>query len=164
MTYIEGINAKAMDQFLGALESGKYNQGTLRLHTANDDSMCCLGVATSELGPQCGVVLLDPNPELLGDVSRFYEDAEGNRFYLLMPPSVTALLGIPSTYIESSSGGDIILVLAEGDPQTYDDGVAEGEYYKGEQYLTAVSRLNDNGVSFADIARRIRETFTVRED
>lgn len=164
MTYIDGINAWAMDQFLRALESGKYPKGEHRLHTRADDSMCCLGVATAELGPQCGVKIV-PETTKFSQLSYHYEDAEGKQYYLLMPPAVTALLGIPDDYIDSTNSGDVILVLAEGgDDEEYQNSHdGEGEYYKGGNYLTAVSTLNDQGVSHPEIARRMRETFSVKE-
>jgi hypothetical protein len=159
MAYIDGINAGPMTQFLNALESGKYKQGHHRLHTAADDTMCCLGVATAELGPQCGVTLLDKLEDEyhLSPLSRLYEDSEGVRYYLLMPPAVTELLGIPANYIEHSGSGDVILVLLEAD-----DDIDE-PYERDEEYLVAVSTLNDQGVPFETIARRIRETLSVKE-
>jgi hypothetical protein len=161
MTYIEEINAAAMDQFLEALDSGKYPQGYSRLHTRMDDSMCCLGVATTELGPQCGVKLI-PDTTKFSQLAYHYEDTNGVTYYLLMPPAVTKFLGIPADYIDSTGSGDVILVLAEGDDlEEAPDG--EGGYYKGGNYLTSVSALNDQGVSHPEIARRIRETFSVKE-
>jgi len=160
MTYIKDINAELMDQFLEALESGKYKQGTHRLHTRSDDTMCCLGVATAEIGPQCGVTKLESSEK--NRMSVLYQDLEGQEFYLLMPPAITAALGIPEDYIESTGSGDVILVLAEGDPETYEnDPNVEGEYNKNGKYLTAVSALNDQGAPFTEIARRIRTTFVV---
>jgi len=160
MAYIEGINAGPMTQFLAALESGKYKQGHHRLHTAADDTMCCLGVATAELGPQCGVTLLDELVDShagIAPLSRLYEDTNGVRYYLLMPPAVTELLGIPANYIESTGSGDVILVILEAD-----DDVDE-PYERDEEFLVAVSTLNDQGVPFETIARRIRETLSVKE-
>lgn len=161
MTYIDGINAGPMTQFLSALESDKYTQGTHRLHTAADDTMCCLGVATAELGSQCGVKLLEQleDGEGLSPLSRLYEDEYGVRYYLLMPPAVTQLLGIPEKFIEHSGSGDVILVAMEDE----DEWEIDDSYDREGEYFVAVSALNDAGVPFETIARRIRETLSVKE-
>jgi hypothetical protein len=158
MTYIDGINAEALDQFLGALESGKYKQGTHRLHTREDNSMCCLGVATAELGPQCGVQLTDSRE--YSELARHYEDADGKFFYLLMPPSVTELMGIPEQFIDSTTSGDVILVDVLPEDEEWD----LDPYVRDDRELVAVSTLNDQGIPFSTIARRIRETLSVQDE
>lgn len=158
MTYVDGVNAEALDKFLEALESGVYKQGQHRLHTASDDSMCCLGVATSVLGPECGVTIKTRES---GDISRYYwvEDVFKS-YYLLMPPVVTEYLGIPVEFLEpGNSAGDTILVPREEE----DDELNFDFYTRGEVDMVAVSSLNDQGYSFTEIARRIRKALT-KED
>lgn len=158
MTYLDGVNAEALDKFLDALESGNYRQGIGRLHTAADGSMCCLGVATNVLGPACGVVLQDV---IKNDISRHYRWEESfAQYHLLMPPPVTALLGIPPNFIERTDNGDILLVpCEEGDDEDNID-----FYPRGDYNMVGVSSLNDNGYSFTEIARRIRQALTKKEN
>lgn len=162
MTYVDGINAEAMDKFLDALESGEYTQGTHRLHTVSNDAMCCLGVGSAVLGPDCGVSLIERQPGDAG-LGREYLDEETNKaYYLLMPPAVSKHLGIPEAFLGSSLSGDYIYVWAtqeEIDADEFDDmDVVSG------RAVVSVSSLNDQGVTFKDIARRIRETFTKEEN
>jgi len=160
LPYVEGVNTEALDKFLSALESGQYKQGTHRLHERSTNAMCCLGVATAVLGPECGVRLVDREENRS---SRTYIDACGTRFTLLMPPSVTEFLGIPRTFVNGNAAGDTILVdkmdtdTWEGDEEEYDP------YLRDGRELISVVQLNDKGVPFATIAKRIRETLTVKE-
>lgn len=163
MTYLDGINTEALDKFLEALESGKYQQGEGRLHTAPNDSMCCLGVATAELGPECGVKLMNMDANtMLTEISRHYVVlATGRQYYLLMPPQVTQYLGIPAEFLElGNEAGDTILVPREDGDDDHDFDF----YTRGELDLVAVSSLNDQGYSFTEIARRIREALTKKEN
>lgn len=162
MTYLDGVNAEALDKFLEALESGKYSQGENRLHTAASGAMCCLGVATAELGPECGVKLMNMDANtMLTEISRHYVvSATGRQYYLLMPPEVTAYLGIPADFQEpGNQAGDTILVPREEEDDEYDFDF----YPRGEVDMVAVSSLNDQGYSFTEIARRIREALTKEE-
>jgi hypothetical protein len=45
------------DELIPALESGEYKKGKSRLHTLNDDSWCCLGVACDLLDKNGHVAL-----------------------------------------------------------------------------------------------------------
>lgn len=163
MTYLDGVNAEALDKFLGALESGGYRQGEGRLHTVSDGSMCCLGVATDVLGPECGVELLDM--DILTrrtEISRNYiVSATGKQYYLLMPPEVTAYLGIPEKFLDPDNpAGDTILV-----PREEEDDEHDFDFYIREGVdMVPVSSLNDQGYSFTEIARRIREALTKEEN
>lgn len=162
MTYLDGVNAEALDKFLGALESGKYVQGEGRLHTSANNSMCCLGVATAELGPECGVQLLDVDMrQMRTNISRNYIVADtGKQYYLLMPPEVTQYLGIPEQFLVlGNDAGDTILV-----PQEEEDDEHDFDFFtRDEVDMVAVSSLNDQGYSFTEIARRIREALTKEE-
>lgn len=153
--WIDGINVDKMERFVGALESDKYKQGTMRLHAKADDAMCCLGVATAEIGPSCGVEISDT----YHNVSWHYKDGKGQDYYLLMPPAVTEALGIPADFIDSGIAGDVILVEYE-DP----DEEPDHHYFRDGKHYIAVSTLNDAGTSFKEIARRIRETLSVKEN
>jgi hypothetical protein len=159
VTYVDGVNAEALDKFLGALESGEYRQGQQRLHTVSDGSMCCLGVATDVLGPECGVTL---QTRASDDISRKYlVSATGKQYYLLMPPEVTEYLGIPEKFLEpGNTAGDTILVPREEEDDEHDFDF----YTRGEVDMVAVSSLNDQGYSFTEIARRIREALTKKEN
>lgn len=162
MTYVDGVNAEALDKFLGALESGKYKQGQQRLHTAVYNSMCCLGVATAELGPKCGVELLSLDTwNAPVDISRNYiVSGTGRQYYLLMPPEVTQYLGIPEKFLAvGNAAGDTILVPREEEDEEHDFDF----YTRDEEDMVAVSSLNDNGYSFTEIARRIRQALTKKE-
>lgn len=163
MTYVDGVNAEALDKFLEALESGKYVQGKERLHTAASGAMCCLGVATAELGPECGVELMGMDyHNMRAEISRNYiVSATGKQYYLLMPPEVTAYLGIPADFQEpGNQAGDTILVPREGEDDEHDFDF----YPRGEVDMVAVSSLNDQGYSFTEIARRIRKALTKEEN
>lgn len=162
MTYVDGVNAEALDKFLAALESGRYAQGVNRLHTRSDDSMCCLGVATAELGPQCGVKLMGLDAHnMRTSVSRHYVvRATGKEYHLLMPPEVTQYLGIPAKFLEpGNAAGDTILVPREEEDDEHDFDF----YTRDEVDMVAVSSLNDQEYSFTEIARRIRKALTKEE-
>lgn len=163
MTYLDGVNAEALDKFLTALESGKYTQGANRLHTMADGSMCCLGVATNVLGPECGVELLGIDPVTMREkISRNYiVSSTGKQYYLLMPPEVTQYLGIPERFLELGNlAGDTILV-----PREEEDDEHEFDFYtRGKVDMVAVSSLNDAGYSFTEIARRVRKALTKEEN
>lgn len=161
MTYVDGVNAEALDKFLEALESGEYRQGQQRLHTISDDSMCCLGVATSVLGPECGVVLRDVQPRRENISHQYMVEQNGDVYYVLMPPAVTKYLGIPEKFLEPGNiAGDTILVPREEE----DDGHDFDFYIRNGADMVAVSSLNDQGYSFTEIARRIREALTKKEN
>lgn len=51
-----GMNPDIKAQWVAALRSGEYKQGKERLHTAKDDSYCCLGVLC-EVAVKAGVDL-----------------------------------------------------------------------------------------------------------
>lgn len=162
MTYVDGVNAEALDKFLEALESGRYQQGNGRLHAIANDKMCCLGVATSVLGSECGVVLRDIAPDRRREnlSHQYLVEESGDIYYLLMPPAVTKHLGIPAEFLDpGNAGGDTILVPREEE----DDEHGFDFYTRGEVDMVAVSSLNDQGYSFTEIARRIRQALTKKE-
>jgi hypothetical protein len=139
------MNETIKAKWIKALESGKYKQGTQVLCNANDNTYCCLGVLC-DLAAKAGVVtqmgvrytpscLEDPiNAVAYGSVHPKYTDiCQDNVTFL--PPQVMkwAEITCPDPKVEIKQS----LI--------------------GEKTIRALSLLNDEGSSFAEIAKLIKE-------
>lgn len=110
------MNREVVREWVEALRSGKYKQGTKKLRTTNDE-YCCLGVLC-ELAVKHGVI------HRVGEGYGMAGDVYADIFEL--PYSVTEWSGIKDS---------------------------AGSYYDVEP--KALSRLNDDGMNFSEIANII---------
>lgn len=157
MTYIDGINAEAMDEFLAALRSGNYTQTKGVLKLKNGGGHCCLGVATDMFKDKVGITEDDSWAERI----RFVATDGVTGFTALMPNSVMDHLGIPDEYRDKGHEDGSILVLAHaGEWDRFADTSRDS---RGRELVDVVS-LNDRFYkSFAEIADRLEETFKVSQ-
>jgi hypothetical protein len=148
----EGLNVEAFEEWLTALESGDYHQGQSALHYQVSDNapvkMCCLGVVSHLMAPKCGVQVT-----MFGDSWRY--DNQGG----YLPGKVLRYLGIPE---ENSvrKDGDVWSITVTMDEEMADSRnkwLGDKMYYAGDKI--DVAKLNDQGVSFADIAKALRKEF-----
>lgn len=82
------------DQWVAALRSGQFKQGTHVLHNPNKNEYCCLGVLC-ELGVAAGVVsYTEVGISLMSEgIPAMYYDGEAE----FLPTSVCLWAGLPST-------------------------------------------------------------------
>jgi len=119
-------------QWVEDLESGKFTQACEGYLKGRDGNYCCLGVLEERrIGFQS-----------LGEEDYAYRTADnlGNRS-LPSAVAVTQYLGIPNAMRGDVTIGSVLV------------------NYEGDE--TTVHALNDQGVSFREIARLIRETYNL---
>lgn len=146
------INTEHMTQWLAALRSGEFRQGTEALATITDPDasehdlkngaeFCCLGVAAYLCGAAIDLPRWGDGPMMVGGAVVFDDDSE------LAPGSVARWLGFPfhDTWGEdrvdfSIDWGDVGNMLTQDSGQTLRVGVG------------TVASLNDKGFTFSQIA------------
>lgn len=115
------------DKWIAALESGKYKQGRSSLRFNNE--FCCLGVLC-ELAVEAGVIT--EAKRILNGQSLLYYYDDCNASYL--PSAVRDWAGM-----------------------YHIAGIFNNEVNDDDRYLPSLTRLNDDGVSFVEIADVIRK-------
>lgn len=146
----EGLNVEAFEEWLTALESGEYNQGQSALHYRSNDvvRMCCLGVASHLMAAKCDIQV-----EMFGDSWRY--DGQGG----YLPGKVLRHLGIPeemASHKESDTWSINVTMDAEM-ASVRNAWIGENLWQEGD--IMDVAKLNDQGVSFEDIAKALRKEF-----
>jgi len=131
---------KARKEWVEALRSGKYKQGTGTLHTKlPDDSeeFCCLGVACDLFYPKCDVIKVEnENSDMVS------YDGQGGT----LPIAIAKHLGFETT---GNRFQNLIVKIESG-------------IYKGSS--VGITILNDNGMTFGQLAQIIENDLVVPED
>lgn len=147
----DSINVEAFEEWLTALESGEFLQGQSALHYRVMDGpvkMCCLGVVSHLMAPKCGVEVT-----VLDDSWR-YDNVGG-----YLPGKVLRYLGIPEDKAEykGSDTWSINVTMDAEVASSRNKWLGENMWQEGD--VIDVAKLNDQGVSFADIAAYLRKEF-----
>lgn len=129
------LRPEAKEKVLEALRSERYKQGMGRLHSLEDDTWCCLGVAT-DAACEDGVDVRRAEGSLVGKAVEFFD---GNSQYL--PLQVARWLGL------EDDADDLQVVL---DDEFFDSVENSGPWSQGER--TWLVELNDGGVPLDVIA------------
>lgn len=154
---VEGLNVEAFEEWMTALESGEFLQGQSALHYQVMDGpvkMCCLGVVSHLMAPKCGVEVT-----MFGDSWRY--DNQGG----YLPGKVLRYLGIPEENAVKKYGDDVwsINVTMDQDMAIARNAwLGDTMYYAGDKI--DVAKLNDQGVSFVEIATYLRREFLNSEE
>ncbi len=145
------MNPELKAQWLAALRSGDYKQGSHQL--VRNDRYCCLGVAC-DLAVKAGVTSewAGEDYPYFGDLEEWEADPIGamdddRASWAELPYNVRSWLGLPE--------GDPLVELPE-DHFMIAKLKNAGALY-GDNRKVKVSQLNDNGVTFAEIADLIEE-------
>lgn len=144
--YIDGVNEENMDEFLAALRSGEFVQGSRRLCSVDERGVsryCCLGVG-SELMARKGLVDRDS--------TEYSSKYNGNRF--LAPGELMDWLGIPEENACDEFGNEYDVIFFKAPSHLN---------VRSEEYASAADMNDVNQASFTEIADVFENEFK-RED
>lgn len=153
---VEGLNVEAFEEWMTALESGEFLQGQSALHYQVMDGpvkMCCLGVVSHLMAPKCGVEVI-----MFGDSWRY--DNQGG----YLPGKVLRYLGIPeeNAVKKDDDVWSITVTMDQDMAIARNAWLGDTMYYAGDKI--DVAKLNDQGVSFVEIATYLRREFLNSEE
>lgn len=138
---IKKMNPDVKDQWVTALESGEYKQATRVLHNEVADSFCCLGVLCDlavKAGVEIEVKTLDH-----ATIDMKYDGTLGYN---------VPVRGAATMY------GDASTVLPPQVQHWAGLGSDTADFDNGDHF-DSLTRVNDDGGSFTDIATIIKERF-----
>ncbi len=141
------MNSEIKSRWVKALRSNEYRQGVHVLHT-NKGSFCCLGV------------LCDLHSKETGQQWEEGQDPDCKQYgtnHTLLPRTVVEWAGVSNEFYDSGVSG--LSLWAMGVKET---DLPKGIRSQGETADYELVALNDNGVSFQDIADIIEKAEVIR--
>lgn len=129
------------------LRSGEFKQATRKLESA--DGLCCLGVAAKRMSAPG--VTRDELPD--GSVRYLVNGDEANAYETTLPPPMVAALGLRTpvgVFDLEGLSAEVVAALRSEVPLHL-------VTFRPDGTTVSLTRLNDDGVSFATIAKIIEE-------